>query len=173
MEMKKTSALTALAVAGMVLFGSDAVSASPVAMATARSHGPSDPQEFETQAVDLLAFPRRYAEAIKLLLKAAGSREVGDPARVKDFVLASRLAYYRKDVDRSFSFMRHAADEAAATGDVITAAHAYVDAAFIGLKSTNIETIGSLVRRAELLAYSPLIGEQDRHGILVRIRVTP
>jgi len=171
--MRKTSALTAIVAAGLFAFGPGLTSASQMALATTDSHNAADPHEFESRAKSLFAYPKRYDEAIKLFLKAADTREVGDPVRVQDLVMASRLAYYRDDHGRSLALMRRAADEASSTGDVITAAHAYMDAAFIARLEGSAETVVQLVKKAELLAYSPLIGDKDRDGILVRIRSTP
>jgi hypothetical protein len=170
--MRKTSAWTAVVAAGLFALGPGLASASQMALATTDAHNAADPHEFESRAKSLFAFPKRYDEAIKLFLKAADTREVGDPVRVQDMVLASRLAFYRQDRDRSLAYMLRAADEAAATGDVITAAHSYMDAAFIAKQVGNAETVVKLVKKAELLAYSPLIGDKDREGILVRIRST-
>jgi hypothetical protein len=170
--MSKTNALSAVAAVAMIALGSSVASASPLARASRDSHRPPDPSEFEARAESLFAYPKHYDKAIGLLLKAAGTREVGDPVRVQDLVLASRLAHYREDQDRSLRFMRQAADEAAATGDVITAAHAYMDAAFLALDGGTKEIVEGLIRKAELLAYSPLIGDKDRNGILARIRPT-
>jgi hypothetical protein len=171
--MKKTSAMAAVLAAG--LFGAMAApgSASQYAETAVPSASRSktiDPQEFESRAKSLFSNPKRYDEAIKLFLKAADTREVGDPVRVKDVIMASRLAYYREDMARSLSLMQRAADEAAATGDVLTAAHAYMDAAFLARGFTNADVVVALVKKAELLAYSPLISELDKEGILVRIR---
>lgn len=168
--MRKTSTLAVFVAAGLFAFASGSASASQMALAGTDSHKASDPNEFEARGKSLFSFPKRYDEAIKLFMKAADAREVGDPVRVQDMILASRLAWYREESDRALVYMRRAADEAAAIGDVITAAHSYMDAAFIAKSSgVRADLVRDYVHKAELLAYSPLIGDKDREGILVRI----
>jgi hypothetical protein len=169
--MRKMIAVSAALAAGLFGTGKAMASQTQVAFAEPVSvRSTIDPNEYEAKAKDLFAQPKRYDEAIKLFLKAAETRDVGDPMRVQDVIMASRLSYYRQDFSRARSLMVRAADEAAATGDVITAAHSYVDAAFLARQAGEPENIEPLVRKAEMLAASPLIDRADRNGILVRIK---
>jgi hypothetical protein len=168
--MRKTTLMAAVLAIGFGAVTTDAVSAKQFAMETPAHRAATDPGDLETRAKSLFSSPKRYDEAAKLLLRAAETRSVGDPMRVQDVILASRLTFYRGDETKARALMVRAAEEAAATGDVITAAHAYMDAAFIAREAKETEGIGDLVRKAEMLAHSPLIGQADREGILVRIR---
>jgi len=170
--MRKMSAIAAVVAAGLFSASPAVASASQYTedIPTARSSKSINPDEYEARARSMFSNPKRYDEAIKLFLKAAETRDVGDPIRVQDIIMASRLAYYREDLGRSLSLMQRAADEAAATGDVLTAAHSYMDAAFLAKEAGTVEVVVNLVRKAEMLAWSPLISALDKEGILARIR---
>jgi len=66
--------------------------------------------------------------------------------------------------------MERAANVAVATGDVVTAAHAYIDAAFITLWEGRSGKQDDLTRRAALLSESGLVEGAERDEILVRIK---
>jgi hypothetical protein len=135
----------------------------------AKGDAAPDPAELESRAQSMLPNPRRYGEAAKLYLRAADLRKAGDPRRVTDLVMASRLTYYDRNVTRARAIMERAADEALAAGDVVSAAHAYVDASFLAWEAGDNESVPRLVKKAELLASSPLLAERDRAAILARI----
>lgn len=111
----------------------------------------------------------KYARAAALELKAADMLSEGNPQRVASLELAARLYYYHGDVYRAQPIMERAGDEALAAGDVVTAAHAYVDAAFIAVKQGDVTKVNALADKAELLTRSPLLTAAQRSGIVTRL----
>jgi hypothetical protein len=131
--------------------------------------GQVSPEDLEAQAQELFEVPKKYGEAVKLYVRAANMREAGDPVRVTDLVMASRLAYYAGKEERSAALMERAADEAHAAGDVVRAANAYIDASFLAREAGWELKVPELVKKAQLLTASPLIARSDREAILARI----
>jgi len=126
-------------------------------------------EKLERQAKDLFSQPERYGRAAKLLQRAAANREIGDPERIRDLHLASRLSYYKGDEGKALTLMQQSAAEALATGDVIAAANRYVDAAFLAKSAGQLEAAAEMVQKATLLAGSPLIDVAARTSILTRV----
>jgi hypothetical protein len=126
-------------------------------------------EKLEQQAYDLFSQPGRYGHAAKLLQRAAETRDVGDPLRVRDLHMASRLSYYKGNEMKAFVLMQQSADEALATGDVIGAANHYVDAAFLAKSAGRVDEAVAMVKKATLLAGSPLIDVASRTAILTRV----
>jgi len=126
-------------------------------------------EKLEQQALDLFSQPDKYCRAAKLLQQAAGEREVGDPMRVRDLHMASRLSFYGGKEVAALDLMQQSAEEALATGDVIAAANRFVDAAFLAKSAGDAEAAVKMVKRATLLAGSPLIDVASRSAILTRV----
>ena len=55
------------------------------------------------------------------------------------------------------------------TGDVLTAAHSFMDSAILAQELGHAGVVTELVKKAERLSYSPLIAKADREDILNRI----
>ncbi|MGH7503826.1 MAG: hypothetical protein ACREL7_19025 [Longimicrobiales bacterium] len=127
------------------------------------------PESLEQEAEALFSSPKKYGKAVKLYVKAADLREPGDPKRVTDLVMASRLSFYAGNEVRGLELMERAADEALAAGDVVRSANAYIDASFLAREAGNMEAVLELVAKARLLTASPLIAANDRQAILARI----
>ncbi len=126
-------------------------------------------EKLERQARALFSQPERYGHAARLLQRAASTREIGDPERIRDLHLASRLSYYKGDEGRALVLMQQSANEALATGDVIVAANRYVDAAFLAKSAGQSAAAAEMVQKATLLAGSPLIDVASRTAILTRV----
>ncbi len=168
--MRKTIAFATILAAGLISLRPAAGSAKQIAFAGPSDRVTADPTDFESQARSLFPYPKRYDEAARLFLKAADTRELGDPIRTRDISMAARLSFYRGDVERARTLMERAADEAASTGDVMQAAATYLDAAFLARESGDGENVTRLARKAEMLARSPLLADKDRDDILNRIK---
>ncbi|MCI0435757.1 MAG: hypothetical protein L0271_19260 [Gemmatimonadetes bacterium] len=128
-----------------------------------------DAAVLESRAQSLFPVPKKYGEAAKLYLQAADLRVAGDPQRVADLMMASRLSYYNGRTSRAWEIMKRAAEEALATGDVINAAHAFVDASFLAKEAGAMTEVVALIERAQLLTASPLLDTNDRAAIRARI----
>lgn len=165
--MRKTSTKAALATAVVLMLAPAVAAASP----TEKASGPTDPVSLEQQAQALYSQPAKYGKAAGLLVKAAEARQVGDAVRLDDLVLAARLSYYNGDLNRALKLMRRAAEEALSIGDVVTAAHAFTDSAYIGKEAGAVEVAAAMLESAQRLTYSPLIDETTREEIRKRITV--
>jgi hypothetical protein len=131
--------------------------------------GEVSPEDLEAKAQQLFETPKKYGEAVKLFVKAADLRSPGDPMRITDLVMASRLSYYAGKETRAAELMERAADEAHAAGDVVGAANAYIDASFLAQAAGNGVKVPELVKKAQLLTSSPLLAASEREKILKRI----
>lgn len=131
--------------------------------------GEVSPEELETQAQKLFESPKKYNDAVKLYVRAAEMRAPGDPVRITDLVMASRLSFYAGKEHRAAELMERAADEAHAAGDVVRAANAYIDASFLAREAGLELKVFELVKKAQLLTASPLLAKSDKEAILARI----
>ena len=128
-----------------------------------------DPVVLESQAQAFFGTPKRYGDAAKLYVRAAEIRVAGDPQRIMDLMMASRMSYYDGSTTRAWEIMERAAEEALAAGDVVNAAHAFVDASFLAKEAGANTRVIELARRAQLLTSSPLLETAQREAILSRI----
>lgn len=134
-----------------------------------RPAGGPDAGELRARAVALFPSPPRYAEAARLLVRASNLRAETDTAAVNDLVLAAKLHAYAGQHGAARSTMERAAERALSSGDVLMAAHAYLDAAFIAIEQKDWERVKSLTSRAERLSGSPQLGAGERVSIIHRI----
>jgi len=168
--MWQTNEWAAWVTAGMHLVTPMATKASQT-----ETGGPSDrvektnPAQLEAQARSLFASPTRYGEAVRLFVEAADQREIGDPLRVKNLVMASRLTYYRGQTHDALHLMQRAANEAISTGDVLAAANSYMDSAFLAQELGHTGVAAEMMKKAERLSYSPLLAQEDRDYIRNRL----
>jgi hypothetical protein len=167
--MRNTNGWAAFFTAGLLLAGPIAATGTQMEEDGPSDRVTADPTELETQARSLFSSPTRYAEAVRLFVKAAELRDIGDPQRVKNLTMASRLTYYRGDTGDALDLMRRAADEAMSTGDVLAAAHAFMDSAHLAHEIGRTGVASELLKKAEMLSYSPLIAQDDREHIRLRI----
>lgn len=159
-------------VAGLMVAG-EGVRADQVALGYTEAAPPAATiraEALEREARALFTNPKQYGRAAQLLEEAAGAREMGDPERIRDLELASRLTFYRGNERKSQLLMTQAAEEALAMGDVVTAAHNYTDAAFAAKAGKRPVEAIALVKKATLLAASPLLAKEDRAAILARVQ---
>ncbi len=131
----------------------------------------SDADELHVQAMSLYEFPERWGEAARLHEQAANKLLDNDARAFLAYDRAARLYFYSGEYGRARSAMEKAASIAAATGDVLTAAHAYVDAAFITLWEGYGGKQREFTRMAEEYAASDLLDDADRSAILNRLQV--
>lgn len=142
-----------------------------VAMVTStRSAPPEKAAELERKAEELYSQPSRYAQAARLLVRAAELRTPDDPAHVSNLSMASRLFFYAGEKMQAFALMERAADAALSAGDVLTAAHGFVDASHLAAQNGRGNDVVRLVERARLLTSSPLLAERDRSDVKSRLK---
>ena len=125
------------------------------------------------EAAVRLAAAHRWGDAARLHRESATLRDVDDPLGYRCLSEAAALTYASGDRTGARKTMAAAAGQALARGDLSTAAHAYVDAAWIAQEQRNPRQVWDLGHRAEILAESPLLAASDRAAILKRIQRGP
>ena len=102
-----------------------------------------------------------YREAVDLY---DGRRPAVEPLR-----MAGRLAFYMGDESRAYRDFARAGEIALEWGDVVSAANAFLDAAWIARERDQGAQAVDMITRAEKLSHSPLIAASDRRGLQERI----
>jgi hypothetical protein len=125
--------------------------------------------DLRTRAEALYGSPARLREAAQLHEKEAAVRSAADPQAVVALEQAARFYAYTGDPARGRVLMQRAAERALRVGEVLRAAHAYIDAAFLALREKDVERAYAYTTQADLLARSPHLLEADRAGIVRRI----
>jgi hypothetical protein len=138
--------------------------------ATAQA-GPG-PEELHAAAELLFPTPNRHAEAAELLCREADLRSGDDPDGVEAQLLCGKLYYYAGELTQSRDALEDAARRALANGDVVQAAHAFVDASLIAEMQGKSRAVGDLAGKARMLAGSPLLTSGQRLAIEERIAGT-
>lgn len=122
----------------------------------------------ETKAHSYLAEPTNWDRAASLLRRAAEFRSPADAGAVENLLLAARLSFYEGDEQRAVRDFESAGQLALARGDVIVAANAFTDAAWVAGSQGRGDRAHGLLNRAQLLANSPLIEEEERTHLRTR-----
>lgn len=122
-----------------------------------------------SRAMELYEQPERWEEAGELHERAAKLLSKNAADGYFGFQRAAVLYFYAGDVARARKAMERAAEVADATGDLLTAAHTWVDAAFLAVAEGYAGKKREFVRTARELAASELLTDVDREVILARI----
>ncbi len=122
------------------------------------------------QAAALYDDPTRWEEAAELHKQAADAFPKNDAASYDGYDRAARLFFYAGDYSDARSTMEQAAHVAEASGDVVTAAYRYVDAAFIAVWEGYPGKRRELTAMAEELTAAPSVPDDDRYQIDALIR---
>jgi hypothetical protein len=110
----------------------------------------------------------RWRDAARLHQQSAALRPADDSLGFRCFRQAAQLSYGKNDLSNAQSSMTEAAAQALARGDVVRAAHAYADAAWLANEQHRAGDVWTLGRQAEILAGSPLLSREQRAAILKR-----
>jgi hypothetical protein len=111
---------------------------------------------------------KRWRDAARLHRKSAALRPPDDSRAYRCLTTAANLSYGAKDLASAQSDMTTAAAQAMARGDVVQAAQAYADAAWLANERKRPDEVRTLASQAEVLASSPLISGPQRTDILRR-----
>ena len=125
--------------------------------------------ELEARAWAMRDLMDRYPNAARLYREAADLRPDHDPQKVENLRQASRMSYYSNRPAQASRDAEAAARAALRRGDVVTAADAYVDAAWLAARAGKAARFEHLVEEATLLAGSPLLAEVQREQLLRRL----
>jgi hypothetical protein len=127
-------------------------------------------EALEAQAVALYpAISLDYGKVARLYDQAARLRPDDDPRRVYDLRLSGHMYQRAHKLSASLRNLTLAAETALQYGDPVTAAHAFVDAAWVAVEQRDIEEANRLAQKAECLTRSPLISLADARALRARI----
>jgi hypothetical protein len=101
--------------------------------------------------------------------KAAVLRTADDPAGTVSLYWAARDRYYSGNQKAARELMEKAADRALAMGDVLNAATAYTEAAYISADLKDGSRMRELAAKARLLATSPMLNTDQREQLRTRL----
>ncbi len=126
----------------------------------------------ETDARDYLSDVTSWDRAAALFRRAAELRPEGDPAATEDLMYAARLSFYEGKERQAIRDFEAAGQRALAMGDVLVAANAFADGAWIAQHRGYGERAHTLLGKAQLLSNSPLIPEDAKVHLRARWDVT-
>jgi hypothetical protein len=125
--------------------------------------------DLHARAASLFTRPDRYRVAADLLVRAAQVRAEDDAASVNELIVAGKLYAYANSIGTARRTLEEAAERALRFGDVVRAAHASLDAAFLAIQQADRNGVRELSARAERLAAAPHLSDTQRADILSRI----
>lgn len=108
-------------------------------------------------------------KAASLREQAADLRTLADPKAVASLYWAARDRYYTDDRLVGRRLMEQSAERAIGIGDVVGAATALTEAAYIAAELRDVERTRHLANRARLLALSPALSDEQRSQIRARL----
>lgn len=138
---------------------------------------PADPdleraRALEAEARGLSDQMKRRARAARLYRQAADLRPAHDPKKVENLRHASRMNFYAGRTDAAIRDAHDASQVALRQGDLVEAAHAYLDAAWLAAREGQAERAEQWVEEARLLSTSPLLAQGQQEEIRTRMRDT-
>jgi hypothetical protein len=161
------SIVAAMAVAALALPARLSAQQLDTVVVTASSRA----DELYRRAETLRAQPNRWRQAADLYMRSAAARRAEDPLAVRCLTLAGHFYFAADDVASARGAMLRAADRAHERGDVITAAHRYLDAGWLAARVGDRANMEYFNNKAQMLASSPLLSAAQRSGILDRVGV--
>jgi tetratricopeptide (TPR) repeat protein len=148
-------------------FASPAIAATSPFLVDLDRPVPAD--ELHQRALDLLSSPGKWRQAARLLEQSANLRDPADRERFTSLLFAGRVYHVAGQPVKALDVIEQAGDQALATGSIIDAAHAYIQAGAIAVELKRNRDAQRLAQKAGLLAKSPLLNETQRGLILNRL----
>lgn len=111
----------------------------------------------------------RIKTAAKLREQAADLRDDSDLLKTASLYWAARDHYYSENTSKARDLMVQAAQHAMETGDVIAAASAFTDAAYISADLRDVANTKLYATKARLLANSPMLSQAQKDDVLSRL----
>lgn len=111
----------------------------------------------------------RLLDASRLRARAADLRSPDDPKGTLSLYWAASDRYYADHVGAARDLMERTGDRAVAIGDVVTAATAFTDAAFMSAELRDGARMREFAERARLLTSSPMLSEVQRVQLRSRL----
>jgi hypothetical protein len=113
----------------------------------------------------------KWRVAANLRREAAALRTADDPKGPLSLYWAARDRYYTNDVPGSRELMIQSAERALAIGDVVHAATAYTEAAYIASEIRDYLSAREYAAKAKLLAHSPMLTDAQREQIRANLAI--
>jgi hypothetical protein len=110
----------------------------------------------------------RWRDAARLHRQSAALRPAEDSLGYRCLWVAAQLSYGSDDLSNARISMAEAGAQALARGDIVRAAHAFADAAWLAKEQNKAADVWKFGRQAEVLADSPLLSRTQRTAILKR-----
>jgi hypothetical protein len=129
--------------------------------------------DLNQRAMELYETPARWEEAAKLHVAAARHLDANDAGQFFGYQRGGLLYFYVGDFADARKNLERAAEVADATGDLVTAANAWVDAAFAAIAEGYAGKKREFVRNARALADSDLMTAEERDAVVRRIDGAP
>ena len=154
-----------------------AVAALPMVASAQASLLPIKVTEQQSRASDLDRRAASYEDndwsrirtAAKLREEAARLREDSDVLKSASLYWAARDHYYADNTSRARDLMVQSAQHALDVGDVIAAASAYTDAAYISADLKDVQSTKLYATKARMLANSPMLSQSQKSDLLQRL----
>jgi len=163
MAFATVAAFAAAVPATAMQFGSEAMVYEP-------TPNPDRARALRMQAEELYSQPKHWKKAARLLEQSAQLREANDPDTYTCLMYAGRLRAAVNDLTNARIDLEKAATNALSRGSIIEAAHAFIDAAHVASASQDVEAARGFVKRASLLAESPLLSAEQKNVIEARLK---
>ncbi|HUR95112.1 MAG TPA: hypothetical protein VMY76_11045 [Gemmatimonadales bacterium] len=119
-------------------------------------------------AIAMSRTPGRWGDAARLHRQSAALRAPEDTMGYRCYWESAQLSYGKDDLSSARASMVKAAAQALARGDIVKAADAYADAAWLADQQHKPREVWKLGRQSEVLAVSPLLSREQREAILKR-----
>ena len=113
----------------------------------------------------------KWRTAAKLRQEAADLRTGDDPKGALSLYWAARDRYYTGDERGGRELMVQSAERALAIGDVVHAATAYTEAAYIASEIRDVLSAREYALKARLLALSPMLTDAQREQIRANLAI--
>jgi len=111
----------------------------------------------------------KISTAAKLREEAASLRDDSDVLKSASLYWAARDHYYSANTSKARDLMVKSAQQALDVGDVIAAASAFTDAAYISADLKDVASTKLYATRARLLANSPMLSASQKNDVLQRL----
>lgn len=111
----------------------------------------------------------RISTAAKLREEAASLRDDSDVLKSASLYWAARDNYYSENTSKARDLMVRSAQHALDVGDVIAAASAFTDAAYISADLKDVANTKLYATKARLLANSPMLSQAQKDDVLSRL----
>jgi hypothetical protein len=169
----KTNPARMLITAGALL----AIAAVPMVASAQASLLPIKVTEKQSRAAELDRKAASYEDqdwsrieaAARLREQAASLRDDSDVMKSASLYWAARDHYYAQNTSRARDLMIQAAQHALDVGDVIAAASAYTDAAYISADLKDVAGTKLYATKARMLANSPMLSQAQKDDVLSRL----